>query len=68
MIYIHVPFCHRKCTYCAFYSVRGTDAGILNYVDALLREMEMRKGEQVRPVRTLYFGGGTPSMLPLVCQ
>lgn len=65
MIYIHVPFCHRKCTYCAFYSVRGTDAGILNYVDALLREMEMRKGEQVRPVRTLYFGGGTPSMLPI---
>ena len=58
MIYIHVPFCHRKCTYCAFYSVRS-------YVDTLLREMEDRKGEQAHPIKTVYFGGGTPSILPV---
>lgn len=66
MIYIHVPFCHRKCTYCAFYSkpVHGVD-GFGQYVDALLEEMEQRKGEQAHPIRTVYFGGGTPSILPI---
>ena len=65
MIYIHVPFCHRKCTYCAFYSVRSSEFGVRSYVDALLREMEERKGEQAHPIRTVYFGGGTPSILPI---
>lgn len=65
MIYVHVPFCHRKCTYCAFYSIRSSEFGIRNYVDALLREMEMRCGEQAHPVKTVYFGGGTPSILPI---
>ena len=66
MIYIHVPFCHRKCTYCAFYSkpAHGVD-GFARYVDALLEEMECRKGEQAHPIRTVYFGGGTPSILPV---
>ena len=65
MIYIHVPFCHRKCTYCAFYSVRSSEFGVRNYVEALLREMEERKGEQAHPIKTVYFGGGTPSILPI---
>ncbi len=67
MIYIHVPFCHRKCTYCAFYSkpVGGGQRILASYVDALLEEMELRKGEQAHPIRTVYFGGGTPSILPL---
>lgn len=65
MIYIHVPFCHRKCTYCAFYSVRSTESGVRNYVDALIGEMRQRRGEQAHPIRTVYFGGGTPSILPL---
>ncbi|MBO7101409.1 MAG: radical SAM family heme chaperone HemW [Bacteroidales bacterium] len=65
MIYIHVPFCHRKCTYCAFYSVRSSEFRVRSYVDALLREMEERKGEQAHPIRTVYFGGGTPSILPI---
>ena len=66
MIYLHVPFCHRKCTYCAFYSkpAHGVNA-FGRYVDALLAEMEQRKGEQAHPIRTVYFGGGTPSILPL---
>ena len=67
MIYIHVPFCHRKCTYCAFYSrpVASSQFAISSYVDALLAEMEQRKGEQAHPIKTVYFGGGTPSILPV---
>ncbi len=66
MIYIHVPYCHRKCTYCAFYSkpVLGADACV-SYVDALLEEMDRRRGEQPYPIQTVYFGGGTPSILPM---
>ena len=67
MIYLHVPFCHRKCTYCAFHSkpVVGGRWPVASYVDALLAEMELRRGEQPHAVRTVYFGGGTPSILPL---
>ncbi len=64
MIYLHVPFCHRKCTYCAFYSKPLHDGDAVGrYVDALLDEMERRRGELAHPVRTVYFGGGTPSLL-----
>lgn len=67
MIYIHVPFCHRKCTYCAFYSkpVVSGRWPVVSYVDALLAEMEDRRNEQAHPIRTVYFGGGTPSILPI---
>ncbi|MBP3763960.1 MAG: radical SAM family heme chaperone HemW [Bacteroidales bacterium] len=64
MIYIHVPFCHRKCTYCAFHS-RPSQGSNERYVNALVNEMALRKGEWRGPVRTLYFGGGTPSILSL---
>ena len=64
MVYIHIPFCHRKCTYCAFYSV-ATERGRQRYVDALCRELEMRACTWERAVRTVYFGGGTPSVLTL---
>ena len=66
MIYVHVPFCHRKCTYCAFYSkVESGKWKVESYVDALLKEMEVRKKEQAHPIKTVYFGGGTPSILPV---
>ena len=66
MIYIHVPFCHRKCTYCAFFSKAESGKWkVDSYVDALLVEMEDRKGEQAHPIKTVYFGGGTPSILPV---
>lgn len=61
MLYLHIPYCHRKCSYCAFYSktVKGSrDA----YVKALCDEIEMRGTGQ--PLHTVYFGGGTPSLLP----
>ena len=65
MIYLHIPFCHRKCAYCAFYSVAGT-TGKDDYIDALRREIAARHcffgTEQWKP-KTLYVGGGTPSSL-----
>lgn len=63
MIYVHIPFCHGKCAYCDFYSMvpRGSTAA---YIDAVEREWNMRRHElDGRPVRTIYFGGGTPSIL-----
>ncbi len=66
MVYLHVPFCKRFCTYCAFYSelFRETDARA--YADALCREIRARRQEilSTSDVPTLYIGGGTPSVLP----
>jgi len=60
-LYVHVPFCARKCEYCAFYSEASDGETVNRYVDALVREMEM-VAEDLRP-RTIFFGGGTPSLL-----
>lgn len=59
-LYVHVPFCRRKCRYCDFFSVCDTDR-IESFVDALCREMAT--AAVPGPVDTLYFGGGTPSLL-----
>jgi len=64
-LYIHYPFCLRKCLYCAFNSTAGSPVGADDYVAGLLREMELRVrslGDGVSAV-TLYFGGGTPSLM-----
>jgi oxygen-independent coproporphyrinogen III oxidase len=62
-LYIHVPFCLQRCGYCSFYSVAGADDGVLDsYVDALLAEMDLR-GVDGGGCKTVYFGGGTPSLL-----
>jgi len=58
-----VPFCARKCLYCAFYSESSTGEVIDRYVSALIRELE-RVAADLRP-RTIFFGGGTPSLLNL---
>ena len=71
MIYVHVPFCRSFCTYCDFYSeiaCRGKDAkSIRDYAECLKREIRARRSEidDTSRVRTLYIGGGTPSVLPL---
>jgi oxygen-independent coproporphyrinogen-3 oxidase len=61
-LYVHVPFCRLVCAYCDFVTVGGRQAEIPRYVQALLAEMALRpaSGE----LRTIYFGGGTPSLLP----
>jgi len=62
-LYVHVPFCARKCAYCAFYS-EAADGHVVNrYVEALVREMEMVAAD-LKP-KTIFFGGGTPSLLNL---
>ncbi len=62
-LYVHVPFCAHKCAYCAFYSEASSGALIERYVHALCRELEMVAGE-LEP-NTIFFGGGTPSLLNL---
>jgi oxygen-independent coproporphyrinogen III oxidase len=62
-IYIHVPFCRKKCHYCDFYKIKMT--GLLPaYIEALKHELVLRrdyiKGEKIE---SIYFGGGTPSLL-----
>ncbi|MBN2730367.1 MAG: radical SAM family heme chaperone HemW [Bacteroidales bacterium] len=61
-IYIHVPFCIAKCAYCDFYSIEGNSMQ-KEYISALLKELEDRKSEILWPLKSLYFGGGTPSFL-----
>lgn len=62
-LYVHFPFCAAKCIYCDFYSRVRQDW--TPYTDALLREISDRREElQGVPPTTLYFGGGTPSLLP----
>src|SRR3989304_6009442 len=65
-LYIHIPFCSLKCSYCDFNSYAGLEALVRPYVDALIAEMGLwweavrgRRGE------TVFFGGGTPSLLPI---
>jgi len=60
-LYVHVPFCAQKCSYCAFFSEASSGEVINRYVAALVRELELIAGD-LRP-RTVFFGGGTPSIL-----
>lgn len=62
-LYVHVPFCAHKCEYCAFYSEASSGDLINRYVAALQRELEL-VADTLRP-RTVFFGGGTPSILNL---
>jgi oxygen-independent coproporphyrinogen III oxidase len=62
-LYVHVPFCARKCLYCAFYSEPSGGELIDRYVTALECELQ-RVADDLRP-RTVFFGGGTPSLLNL---
>lgn len=60
LLYLHIPFCHRVCPYCSFYKHTPGGTPVGRFIDALLRETKSRVKE---PPRTLYLGGGTPSML-----
>lgn len=64
-LYLHIPFCRRKCPYCAFVSRAGNDADIDAYVKLLIEEMHMARADAApqRPLDSLYLGGGTPSLL-----
>ncbi|HEX5397514.1 MAG TPA: radical SAM family heme chaperone HemW [Verrucomicrobiae bacterium] len=62
-LYIHVPFCAQKCAYCAFYSEASSGELVNRYVTALVRELELVAGD-LKP-QSIFFGGGTPSLLNL---
>jgi oxygen-independent coproporphyrinogen-3 oxidase len=62
-LYLHIPFCRSRCTYCDFNAYAGLDELISRYALALAEEVRLTV--LARPVHTLYFGGGTPSLTPL---
>ena len=65
-LYVHIPFCIAKCGYCDFNSYAGQEPLIPAYVQALLREAEMWSAACAGwRAETLFFGGGTPSLMPL---
>jgi oxygen-independent coproporphyrinogen-3 oxidase len=65
-LYLHIPFCTHRCGYCDFNTYAGLEHQMPAYVDALMAEVEWvaTKGPSRIPVHTVFFGGGTPSLLP----
>jgi oxygen-independent coproporphyrinogen-3 oxidase len=65
-LYIHIPFCVKKCLYCDFLSVPHQSVLAERYTDALCRELALRK-KSIGPLKAVYVGGGTPSILSESC-
>ena len=65
-LYVHIPFCRTKCGYCSFISYSGRDQDRQGYVEALIKEIRLTQRQDVN-LKTIYFGGGTPSVLS-VCE
>ena len=59
-VYIHIPFCKSKCKYCSFISFTNTEKK-LGYIYSLLKEIDTNYNKE--ELETLYFGGGTPSLI-----
>ena len=65
-VYVHIPFCASRCSYCDFFSTLSLREAAEPYVDAVIAEARLRCDElRGGPIKTLYLGGGTPSQLPL---
>ena len=65
-LYVHIPFCHKRCNYCDFNTYAGEELRIPEYISALEEEMEISSENDLKEiVHTLYFGGGTPSLIPV---
>lgn len=62
-LYVHVPFCPTICPYCDFHVVRRHGGVVAAYLERLVQEANALHGQYPGPLRTLYFGGGTPSFL-----
>lgn len=64
-LYIHIPFCHKICSYCDFVKRVSTIDTIEKYIDTLIKEIELyhEKGFDFSKIETIYIGGGTPSIL-----
>ena len=61
-IYIHIPFCAKKCYYCDFTSYVGRDEEINSYLDSLEKEMDLYMDKK-EDIYSIFIGGGTPSLL-----
>ena len=66
-LYIHVPFCEKICVYCDFHKEMATFSKQSNYVDALIKEIQMHQ-DKLHHIQTIFIGGGTPSSLSLDLQ
>ena len=66
-IYIHIPFCQKRCHYCDFNTYAGRESLIPEYMRAVQKEIQTLAPKllELQSVHTLYFGGGTPSLLPI---
>ncbi len=64
-LYVHTPFCETKCGYCDFYSVALKDRDTAPLVGAIIRELEHRIADSAYEIRTIFCGGGTPTLLPI---
>ena len=64
-LYLHIPFCRHRCAYCDFNTYAGQEDSIPAYVDALCREIEFigKNATERISLHTIFFGGGTPSLL-----
>lgn len=64
-LYFHIPFCVHRCAYCDFNTYAGQEDSIPAYIDALCKEVELvgRRFPDGNQVHTVFFGGGTPSLL-----
>ena len=63
-LYIHIPFCKTICVYCAFSTFANKNSQVNAYIEALIREIKEKSVAFAnRPLKTIYFGGGTPSIL-----
>ena len=62
-LYIHIPFCVKKCNYCAFNSIVGTELLMNDYVDVLCKEI--KRGPVSKNIKTIYIGGGTPTLMKI---
>ncbi|MEW6068652.1 MAG: radical SAM family heme chaperone HemW [Nitrospirota bacterium] len=65
-LYIHIPFCIKKCLYCDFFSVPYDESSAKRYSDALCIELILKK-DSINTLKTIYIGGGTPSLLLEEC-
>jgi len=66
-LYVHIPFCHRRCHFCAFYIEITRSDRIAKFISALIREIELVSQQPIlngRSLQSVYFGGGTPTVLP----
>ena len=63
-MYIHVPWCKRRCPYCAFYVEVDRQTDWSGFITQLIHEKNARRPEYHGPMKTMFFGGGTPSRMP----